>query len=153
MAHQESDRTAINDAQREAINEAASAAAATAATDTPDAPVPETTLAYGAQGAPLTQLVDLLALLGYTTNDVIKGASSKLDESVLVDLRAARSELGLGATAAPDSLLAAADIPLGVSGELVDGATWDALYAAAAAKVPAATTDAAAAGQSAAEPA
>jgi hypothetical protein len=122
MAHQTIDRTAIDQA----------AATAAATIETPIQTPAETTLAYGAEGEDLKKLVDLLALLGYATNDVLTGASSRLDESVLVDLRAAQTELG-----APDGAawIPASEIGAGVLGELVDSGTWDALYEAAAAKV------------------
>jgi len=115
---------------RELIDQAASDAAASI--EAPPASAAETTLAYGAEGACLKKLVDLLALLGHATNDVIKGTSSRLDESVLVDLRAARAELGIAAPA----LLTPTEIPVGVKGEFVDTATWDTLYQAAALKLP-----------------
>jgi hypothetical protein len=117
---------------RAAINQAASEAAA--AIEQPDTPEQETTLAYGAEGPCLTKLVDLLAFLGYATNDVIAGTSSRLDLSVLADVGAARHALGLPLPAG-DELLEPAQIPIGVKGELIDTATWDALYAAAAEKV------------------
>ena len=123
MAHQTIDRAALD--------QAASTAAATI--ETPDITPAEITLAYGAEGDALKKLVDLLALLGYATNDVLTGASTRLDESVLADLRAAQADLAL-----PQGVqtVDAPDIGLGVTGELVDSTTWDALYTAAAAKLP-----------------
>lgn len=120
---------------REAIDQAAAAEAAgltaadeAAATDTPTA---ETTLAYGAQGDCVTKLVDLLAVLGFATNTVIKGGPPILDESVLVDLRAAKAELSISEL----EVIMPSEIPLCVKGELVATATWNALYAAAEAKL------------------
>jgi hypothetical protein len=84
------------------------------------------TLAYGAEGANVTKLVDLLAVLGHATNDVIKGGAPKLDEGVLIDVRAAQSALGV------------VEPPLGdIEGELVGAATWGALYEAATARLEA----------------
>lgn len=88
------------------------------------APASRPTLAYGAEGANVTKLVDLLAVLGFATSDVIKGGAPKLDESVLVDVRAAQQTLGVVETP-----------PEGVEGELVGVATWGALYEAGAAKL------------------
>jgi hypothetical protein len=93
----------------------------------------ETTLAYGANGECVAKLVNLLAVLGYNTNDVIKGGPPKLDESVLVDVRAAQQALDV----AEPELTEPAAIPVGVKGELVGVATWTALYEAAAAKLEA----------------
>jgi hypothetical protein len=93
--------------------------------------VPETTLAYGAQGECVTKLVDLLAVLGYSTNSVIKGGPPIIDETVLADLRMAQGELGV---TEPEVTLPA-EIPVGVKGELVGTTTWNALYAAAEQKL------------------
>jgi len=122
------------------IDQAAAAAAAQVREETPEAPQPQTTLAYGAQGECVTKLVDLLALLGYDTNDVVKGAPPVLDEAVLADVRAAQAAL---AVSEPE-LTTAAEIPVGVKGELVGEATWAALYKAAAAKLEAEQAPAAA---------
>jgi hypothetical protein len=113
-------------------------AAAIAAADEPivadplASPLPgETTLAYGAEGESVTKLVNLLAVLGYVTNDVIKGGPPKLDESVLADVRAAQEALAVEVS----DVTLPVDIPVGVEGELVGTATWAALYGAAAAKL------------------
>jgi hypothetical protein len=114
---------------REQIDQAAAADAATVKQQLPpaaDTPTPEPILGRGDTGEPVTKLVQLLALLGYVTNDIIKGAPPVLDESVLVDVRAA--QLALGVTEPPD--------PTGV--ELVGEVTWAALYDAAEAKLEAA---------------
>jgi hypothetical protein len=118
----------------EEIDTAAAAAAAQVKEQFPELPAPMATLAYGAGGEFVTKLVDLLALLGYDTNNVIKGAPPILDESVLVDVRAAKAALDV---AVPE-LTEPAAITVGVEGELVDEATWSALYAAAEAKLEAA---------------
>lgn len=91
----------------------------------------ETTLAYGAEGECVTKLVNLLAVLGHNSNAVIKGGVPLLDESVLVDVRAAQEALDV---LEPEVTLPA-EIPVGVKGELVGAATWSALYEAAAAKL------------------
>lgn len=90
-----------------------------------------TTLAYGASGECVTQLVNLLAVLGYDSNDVVKGGPAVLDQSVLADVAATRTALGIS----QPEVLTAAEIPVGVKGELVDQALWAALYDAAAAKL------------------
>jgi hypothetical protein len=83
-------------------------------------------LAYGARGAPVAKLVALLHVLGFSTNHVItQGAPPLLEESVLVDVRAAREQLHV-----PDGPEVA-----GVEGEVIGQATWGALYEAAAAKL------------------
>jgi hypothetical protein len=90
-------------------------------------------LAYGAEGENVIKLVNVLAVLGYDSNDVIKGGEPRLDESVLVDVRAAQAALDiLPATEIPggDPQLAS-----GVEGELVCQTTWAALYEAAAGKL------------------
>lgn len=94
-------------------------------------PPAETTLAYGASGECVTKLVDLLAVLGYATNNVIKGAAPELDASVLADVQAAQTALG----ASEPEVTLPADIPVGVKGTLVGQATWNALYTAAEAKL------------------
>jgi peptidoglycan hydrolase-like protein with peptidoglycan-binding domain len=91
----------------------------------------EPLLAYGAQGDKVTKLVNVLAVLGFNTNDVVKGGPPKLDESVLVDVRAAQAELGISEV----DVVPAADVAVAVEGELVGNATWSALYEAAAAKL------------------
>jgi peptidoglycan hydrolase-like protein with peptidoglycan-binding domain len=124
---------------REQIDQAAAQEAATIKQELasqPPAPPADTTLAYGASGECVTKLVDLLALLGYDTNDVIKGTATTLDESVLVDVRAAQAALNV----TEPELTEAAQIPVGVKGELVGEATWNALYAAAEAKLQAEQT-------------
>lgn len=89
------------------------------------APV-EPTLAYGAEGETTRKLVNLLAVLGYSSNDVLKGSSVRLDESVLVDVRAAQQALDV------------VEEPIeGFEGELVGPVTWKALYEAAGAKLEA----------------
>lgn len=81
----------------------------------------EPTLAYGAEGDSVTKLVNLLAVIGHNTNNVIKGEHPRVDESVLVDVRAAQTQLGVS------------EPPIaGYEGELVGPATWTALYEAAA---------------------
>lgn len=95
----------------------------------PGAPA-ETTLAYVAEGECVTKLVNLLAVLGYNSNDVIKGGVPLLDESVLVDVRAAQEALDV---LEPE----VTPVPVAVEGELVGSATWAALYEAAAAKLEA----------------
>lgn len=105
---------------QEQIDQAAAEPAA--ATDTPAAPA-YVTLAYGAEGPKLEQLVNLLRLLGYHTSDVAQGISHKLDESVLNDVRAFQAEHQVTEPA------------VDVQGELVGPATWTALYAAAEAKL------------------
>lgn len=133
---------------RSAIDAAAEAAAAAieppAPTDNDNA-LPF--LAYGAEGEDVTKLVDLLALLGYATNDVVHGNGSQLNESVLADLRAA--QLALDVHEQPYDQ-AVTSIPNGVFGELVTQTTWDALYEAAAAKVEAEQAQPEAAGAGAA---
>lgn len=96
-----------------------------------DIPPAETTLAYGASGECVTQLVDLLAVLGYDTNSVIKGGTPVLDETVLVDVRKAQQNL----QAKEPEVTLPVDIPVGVKGELVGSATWNALYTAAELKL------------------
>jgi hypothetical protein len=83
-------------------------------------------LVYGAEGANVAQLVNLLAVVGQNSNAVIKGGAPKLDESVLVDVRAAQAQLDI-----VEPALA------GVEGEIVGPATWGALYEAAAAAIEA----------------
>lgn len=107
-------------------------AAAEANTD-PARPDSEITLACGATGESVTQLVNVLKLLGYATSDVAHGAPPILDQGVLADVHAAQTALGVTEPA----LLLPTDIPVGVRGELVGQATWNALYAAAEAKVAA----------------
>lgn len=102
--------------------------------EAPAAPATETTLAYGAEGECLTKLVDLLALLGFATNDVIHGKSTMLDETVLADVAAAQKALDIHELPG-DELLEPAGIPVGVKGTLITTATWDGLYAAAATHV------------------
>lgn len=99
---------------------------------TPAAPATYTTLAYGAEGEEVTKLVDLLAVLGYDTNTVIKGGPATLDETVLADVKAAQASLQV---TEPQLAVPMPDIPIGVKGQLVGQATWNALYAAAAAKL------------------
>lgn len=121
--------------QEEVDERAAAAAAAEEPVKTEQlaaSPAPSTVLAYGAEGEDVAKLVNLLAVLGYNQNSVIKsGGTAKLDESVLVDVRAAQQQLGVEEPAS----LEAADIPVGVAGELIGEATWHALYEAAAAKL------------------
>jgi hypothetical protein len=90
-------------------------------------PSAQPTLAYGAQGAAVVKLVNLLDVLGHNTNSVIKGGPSKLDDSVLVDVRAFQDAADLVEPEVID----------GVTGELVGTVTWGALYEAAAAKLEA----------------
>ncbi len=104
-----------------------------------EAPPAQTTLAYGATGECVQKLVDLLAVLGYTTNATIKGGPPLLDDSVLTDVHAAQQALGI----TEPEVTIPADIPVGVKGELVGTATWNALYTAAAEKLtPPAGSDA-----------
>lgn len=98
-----------------------------------DATQAETTLAYGAQGECVSKLVDLLAMLGFATNNVIKGGPPILDETVLVDVRAAQAALEVK----EPELTLDTDIPVGVEGELIGDSTWNALYAAAEQKIAA----------------
>jgi hypothetical protein len=135
------------DVNRDAIDQAASQHAAQV--ETPPAPQAETTLAYGAEGECLTKLVDLLALLGYQSNDVLSGKSTMLDATVLADVAAAEAALDFH-EAAGDELLAPAEIAVGVKGHLITSTTWDALYAAAAIKVQHGEAQTAGAGESAA---
>ncbi len=125
MAYEQDVRAAIDAAAAEHSN----------AIEIPSEPAAETTLAIGAEGDCVTKLVGLLALLGYATNDVIAGKSSQLDQSVITDLVAAEAALGFHELPG-DELLEPAEIPVGVKGRLVTATTWDALYAAAAEKVP-----------------
>jgi hypothetical protein len=82
-------------------------------------------LAYGAEGASAGKLVALLNALGFDTNDIIReGLPPRIDETVLADVRVARSALGV-----PDT----PEVP-GVEGEVIGLPTWQALYEAAAAK-------------------
>jgi len=101
----------------------------------PPEAAPETTLAYGATGPFVTRLVDLLALLGFTTNTVIKGGPPVLDVSVLADVDAARAHLDIheAGTVNPEApeVMRPDEIPVGVKGELVGRRTWDGLYEAA----------------------
>lgn len=90
----------------------------------------ETALAYGATGEGVTRLVNLLKLLGYDRSTVAQGAPPVLDEAVLADVRAAQANLGVS----EPGVHQAADLPAGITGTIVGTATWDALYAAAAAK-------------------
>lgn len=144
MAHQmtreEIDTLAATEAQ--SITAEAEAAAATAAAQ---AQASETTLAYGATGSCVQQLVDLLAVLGHASNSVIKGGPPILDESVLADVRAAQTEL---AVTEPE-VTVPADIPIGVKGELVGNTTWNALYAAAGTKLVLVSSSAPASGSGA----
>jgi peptidoglycan hydrolase-like protein with peptidoglycan-binding domain len=95
------------------------------------------TLGANAEGDSVTKLVNLLAVLGYTDNDVIKGNPPVLNSSVQADVRKAQTDLNITEA----------------EGELVGPATWHALYEAAAAKIegndapaaPAASTGAASA--------
>lgn len=89
-------------------------------------PPTEPILAVGASGETVQKLVNLLAVLGYTSNDVIKGGTPRLDESVLVDVRAAQQAL--------DVVEPPVEAPI-IEGELVGPSTWAALYEAAAAKL------------------
>jgi hypothetical protein len=124
MAHQIPSRTTIDEAAR----------AASSQIETADIAEQEIALAYGAEGPAVTKLVDLLALLGFATNDVIAGRSTMLDETVLVDIRAAKDQLAIApfGTTTP---IAATELAAGVQGELVDQAVWDRLYEAAANKL------------------
>jgi hypothetical protein len=120
--------------QQEVDERAAAAAAAEEPVATEELaapPTPSTILAYGAEGECVAKLANLLAVLGYNQNNVIKSGSAKLDESVLVDVRAAQQQLGVS----EPELLEPADIAVGVKGELIGEATWHALYEAAAAKL------------------
>ena len=97
----------------------------------------EPILAYGAEGEPVTKLVNVLAVLGHATNSVLHGGPPRLDETVLVDVRAAQAALGISE---PDPLVlgvqgAAAATTIVVLGELVGATTLKALYEAAAAKL------------------
>jgi hypothetical protein len=96
-------------------------------------PPAQTTLAYGAQGDCVQQLVELLNLLGHHTNTVIAGGPPILDQSVLEDLRAVKDELQI---VEPESLTPA-EIPTVIKGELVGQNTWHRLYEAAQAKIQA----------------
>lgn len=90
------------------------------------------TLGLGAKGPSVTKLVNLLAVLGYATNSVIRGGEAVFDESVLVDVQAAQAAEGVVELATID----------GAAGELIEGVfvagdTWHALYEAAGAKLEA----------------
>jgi hypothetical protein len=104
--------------------------AADPAADPQPAPPVHPTLAYGAEGAELEKLINLLRVIGYHTNDVAQGTSHKLDESVLADVRAAQITLGVTEPATD------------IQGERVGPATWAALYAAAETKLEADETPA-----------
>lgn len=95
-------------------------AADEAAAPGPDYPV----LEPGAEGPDVTRLVNLLAVLGYRTNDVInnKGAAPVYDATVEADVEAAQTALVVSEP--------------GVAGT-VGAATWGALYEAASAKLEA----------------
>lgn len=97
----------------------------------------EAILAYGAEGEPVTKLVNVLAVLGHSTNSVIHGGPARLDETVLVDVRTAQAELGISE---PDPLTVILSPEEGsasveIVGELVGARTLKALYEAAAAKL------------------
>lgn len=99
------------------------------ATGTPEKQV-ETTLAYGAGGDCLKKLVDLLVVGGY--GDVTLADKTTLDADVAAAVAKAQQEL---AVSEPELTLPS-DIPVGVKASPIVGqATWDALYAAAEAKV------------------
>lgn len=85
-------------------------------------PIEKLVLVYGATGDEVDKLVNLLKLLGYSTNDY--STSQKLDESVLVDVRAAQAELGI-----KEKELS------WLNGEFVGNATRTGLYEAAEAKL------------------
>jgi hypothetical protein len=87
----------------------------------------EMVLAYGAEGENVTKLVNVLTVLGFSTNSVVKGGQPILDVSVLEDVKAAQLQLGVIEPA----------VNGGVEGELVGTATFTALYEAAAAKLEA----------------
>ena len=78
---------------------------------------PGPVLAEGAEGDEVTRLVNLLALLGYRTNDVIKGGPPKLDATVLADVHSAQVALAV------------------TDADGIGPATWSALYLAAGTKL------------------
>jgi len=126
MAHQ------LSPDEVDALAAEAAAAEEPAKDESLTGPVPaETTLAYGAEGECVTKLVNLLAVLGFTSNAVIQGGAPRLDESVLANVRAAQQQLDV----AEPEVTSPDEIPVGVKGELVGTATWAALYEAAAAKL------------------
>lgn len=105
--------------------------AAAGTTPTIDRP----TLAYGASGANVVKLIDLLSLLGHKSADHAPAGSSRdlqieptavLDEALLLDVRSAQAALDVVEPALAD-----------FEGEFVGQATWCALYNAAAAKLEA----------------
>lgn len=91
-------------------------------TAAPDLPA----LAFGAEGPDVTKLVNLLDVLGFSSNSVVHGGAPLLDEAVLVDVRAAQAKLDV---IEPEIA--------GVHGELVGPSTWSALYEAVAAELEA----------------
>jgi hypothetical protein len=98
----------------------------------PPEPPAETALTIGASGANVSKLVDLLALLGYATNTVIKGGPPVLDESIMVDVRAAIAAHDLPTLHAAEGLSdVAKQLPLGIEGEVVTQSLWNGLYAVA----------------------
>lgn len=94
----------------------------------------EATLAYGAEGEPVTKLVNVLSVLGYDTNKVIHGGPARLDETVLADVRAAQEAIGLSEPPVLTIQDAGGNIAE-LIGELVGPTTLTALYEAAAAKL------------------
>jgi hypothetical protein len=131
MAHQPQTVPATNandQITRDQVDElaAAAATAAPAADPEPETPAPVVqaeppTLAIGAQGDHVTDLTNILNLLGYATNSVITEGKSILDETVMSDVRAFKAAFGVIEPEIDE-----------VKGELIGPVTWDALYSAAA---------------------
>lgn len=95
-------------------------------------------LALNAEGEGVTDLVNLLAVLGFADNSVIRGGPPKLDESVHADLVAARLALGVNEAETP--------------ADVVGQGTWAALYEAAGVKLEAPVPPAPGGGGPPAEP-
>jgi hypothetical protein len=130
MAHQPQTVPATNandQITRDQVDElAAAAATAPAADPEPETPAPVVqaeppTLAIGAQGDHVTNLTNILKLLGYATNSVITEGKSILDETVMSDVRAFKTAMGVIEPEIDQ-----------IKGELIGPSTWDALYQAAA---------------------
>lgn len=110
--------------EQEIDDQAAALAASREAPGEQAAVLDRPTLAFGAEGENVTKLVNLLEVLGFDTNSVIKGAPARLEESVLADVRAFR-------------LAQAVEEPAvdGLEGEVIGPVTWAALYGAVEAKL------------------
>lgn len=134
MAHQPQNQvyvggsgSATGTITRDQVDElAAAAATAPAADPEPETPAPVVqaeppTLAIGATGDHVTNLTNILKLLGYATNSVITEGKNTLDETVMSDVRAFKTAFGVVEPEIDQ-----------IKGELVGPSTWDALYNAAA---------------------